>query len=151
MPDFLINLVIYTKLKAKGVYINGRNCRLKRNNKTFYLLKKYRGYSLLKDNTATKLVKNNFQGVFAASITSSVVIRTAIKWYNILGYASADAIKHLASVTKGVSIKQNGIPVPKTNKYKPYALSKAHNIVSRSLIKSEPSTRPFQRITFDLI
>ena len=56
MPNFLINLVTYTKLKAKNVYINGRNRRLKRNNKTFYLLKKYRGHSLLKNNTATNTI-----------------------------------------------------------------------------------------------
>ena len=66
MPDFLTNLIAYTKLEAKGVYINGRNRRLKRNNKTFYLLKKYRGHSLLKDNTATNaitelaFIKNSF-------------------------------------------------------------------------------------------
>ena len=66
MLNFLINLVAYIKLKAKNVYINGRNRRLKRNNKTFYLLKKYRGYSLLKNNTATNttteltFIKNNF-------------------------------------------------------------------------------------------
>ena len=53
MPDFLTNLIAYIKLEAKGVYIDGRNRRLKRNSKTFYLLKKYRGHSLLKDNTAT--------------------------------------------------------------------------------------------------
>ena len=66
MPEFLTNLVAYIKLKAKGVYINGRNRRLKRNNKTFCFLKKYRGHSLLKDNTATNattelaFIKNSF-------------------------------------------------------------------------------------------
>ena len=66
MPNFLINLVAYTKLEAKGVYINGRNRRLKRNNKIFCFLKKYRGHSLLKNNTATNattelaFIKNNF-------------------------------------------------------------------------------------------
>ena len=53
MPNFLTNLIAYTKLKAKGVYIDGRNRRLKRNSKTFCLLKKYGGHSLLEDNTAT--------------------------------------------------------------------------------------------------
>ena len=66
MPKFLTNLIAYTKLKAKGVYIDGRNRRLKRNSKTFYLLKKYRGYSLLKNNTITNtitelaFIKNSF-------------------------------------------------------------------------------------------
>ena len=66
MPEFLTNLVAYIKLKAKSIYINGRNRRLKRNNKTFYFLKKYRGYSLLKNNTATNttteltFIKNSF-------------------------------------------------------------------------------------------
>ena len=65
MPNFLTNLVAYIKLKAKGVYINGRNRRLKRNNKIFYFLKKYKGYSLLKNyttkNTIIELafIKNN--------------------------------------------------------------------------------------------
>ena len=56
MLNFLTNLVAYIKLKAKGVYINGRNRRLKRNNKIFYLLKKYRGHSLLRNNTATNTI-----------------------------------------------------------------------------------------------
>ena len=66
MPEFLTNLITYIKLKAKGVYINGRNRRLKRNNKTFYFLKKYRGHSLLKNNTTTNatieltFIKNSF-------------------------------------------------------------------------------------------
>ena len=66
MPEFLTNLVAYTKLEAKGVYINGRNRRLERNSKTFCLLKKYRGHSLLEDNTATNatteptFIKNSF-------------------------------------------------------------------------------------------
>ena len=60
MPNFLINLVTYTKLEVKRVYINNRNYRLKRNSETFYLLKKYGEYNLLKNNTAIKLVKNNF-------------------------------------------------------------------------------------------
>ena len=66
MLKFLTNLVAYIKLKAKGVYINGRNRRLKRNNKTFYLLKKHKGHSLLKNNTATNtateptFIKNSF-------------------------------------------------------------------------------------------
>ena len=151
VPDFLTNLVAYTKFEAKGVYINGRNYRLERNGETFCLLKKHGGHSLLEDNTATKSAKDSPQGVFAVSATSSVVIRTATEWHNILGHASADAIKHLASAAKGVGVKQDGVPVPKTNECEPCALSKAHNIVSRSLAKSEPSTRPFQRITFDLI
>ena len=66
MPNFLTNLVAYIKLEAKGVYINGRNRRLERNSETFCLLKKYRGYSLLKNNTTTNTttesasMKNSF-------------------------------------------------------------------------------------------
>ena len=153
VPDFLTNLVAYTKLEAKGVYINGRNRRLERNSETFCLLKKHGGHSLLEDNTATKSVatEDSSQGSFAASASSSVVTRTVTEWHGILGHASADAIKHLATSAEGVSVKQDGVPVPKTNKCEPCALSKAHNIVSRSSAKSEPSTRPFQRITFDLM
>ena len=151
MPDFLTNLVAYTKLEAKGVYMDGRNRRLERNNETFCLLKKYGGYSLLEDNTATKSVKNSSQGVFAASTISFVLTRTATEWHSILGHALANAIKHLASAAKGVGVKQDGISVPKTNECEPCALSKAHNIISRSSARSEPSTRLFQQITFDLI
>ena len=66
MPKFLTNLVAYIKLKAKDVYIDGRNRRLKRNSKTFCLLKKYKGHSLLKNNTITNtiteltFIKNSF-------------------------------------------------------------------------------------------
>ena len=66
MPNFLTNLVTYIKLKAKSVYIDDRNRRLKRNSETFCLLKKHRGHSLLKDNTATNttteltFIKNSF-------------------------------------------------------------------------------------------
>ena len=50
-----------------------------------------------------------------------------------------------------MSVKQDGVPVPKTNKYKLYALSKAYNLVFRNSAKSKPFTKLFQRITFDLI
>ncbi|SLM36577.1 Ribonuclease H-like domain [Lasallia pustulata] len=68
-----------------------------------------------------------------------------------MAHASAEAISHLETSAEGVKIKDKESTVLKTNECEPCALSKAHRIVSRSSIKSDMSTKPFECITFDLM
>ena len=80
----------------------------------------------------------------------AVKTATAHEWHNILGHASAESIKRLESSAEGVKITDTE-SIPKTNECESCALSKIHRIVSRLPDKSEPSMRPFQRISFDLM
>ena len=74
---------------------------------------------------------------------------TAQKWYQILAHASNEAIQLLETSAKGVKISSE--EVPKTNECEPYALSKAHRIVSRSSKNAESSKEPFYSITYDFM
>ena len=71
-------------------------------------------------------------------------------WYQLLAYAADNAIQHLTQAAEGVEISDY-TKVPPTNKCETCALSKAHQIISRSSRKSEDSEKPFYRITYDLI
>lgn len=70
-------------------------------------------------------------------------------WYQILGHASQDAIKHLETSAEGVKVVTG--QVPKTNECQTCALSKACQIISHSSDKSESSNKPFHRVTYDLM
>ena len=76
---------------------------------------------------------------------------TADQWHQIMGHASSEAISHLEASAEGVKIQQPELQAPRTHECEPCALSKAQRIISRVTAKAEPSTRPFERVTFDLI
>ena len=144
MLKLFTNLIAYNKLKVKGVFINGRNYRLEKSSKIFYFLPRYKGYTLIKNNTAELLKKN--KEIYATFTTkaqsSSKIIRTAVNWYTILKYVLIEVIEHFPILIKGVEVKQ-GILILKINKYEPCALLKARNIISRNFAKIELFTRLF--------
>lgn len=116
---------------------------MERDGKTIFTYTEKGAYLILKDNT------DGYSDVAQASFA---VTRqgTARDWHQLLAHAADDAIQHLPQATKGVKIT-NKKKVPSTNKCETCALSKAHQIISRSTFKSEDSDKPFHRVTYDLI
>ena len=145
IPDYPTNLVSLHKAESKGIYWDHQNMRLTKENQLFCDVKAYGGHYFLEDNTT---VQSNQHSLMANHVMKSA---TATDWHAILGHASAEAIDHLEASAEGVKILQSKEKAPTTSKCEPCALSKSQRIVSRSTLKSEPSTRPFERISFDLI
>ncbi|SLM34143.1 Ribonuclease H-like domain [Lasallia pustulata] len=154
VPEYLTNLVSMHQFAAKGVYHDARNSRLERDHITLCHIKEHGGHYLLEDNTTTSATTQSptTQGTMKQS-SSHAIVKTATpnQWHQVMAHASAEAISHLETSAEGVKIKDKESTVLKTNECEPCALSKAHRIVSRSSIKSDMSTKPFERITFDLM
>ena len=154
VPEYLTNLVSMHRFAAKGVYHDARNSRLERDHITLCHIKEHGGHYLLEDNTTTSATTQSptTQGTMKQS-SSHAIVKTATpnQWHQVMAHASAEAISHLETSAEGVKIKDKESTVLKTNECEPCALSKAHRIVSRSSIKSDMSTKPFERITFDLM
>ena len=139
VPKFMTNIVSQDILYTKGLYFDNWKMHLHREEITIGLVERHNGHYLLENNmTSTP------HASFAATKTRSME-----DWHQILGHASLDAIRHLETSVKGVNVV--GDKIPKTNKCETCALSKAHQIISRSFDKSEKSDKPFHRITYDLM
>lgn len=117
VPEFLTNIVAYNKIKAKGVHMDSRRNRLKRDGTTFCLLPKSGGHILIKDNTSTlPTIVDCSQQVYVTNKPSTPSIaRSASDWHKVLEHASAEAISHLPASTEGVELTKNGTPVPQTH------------------------------------
>ena len=92
--------------------------------------------------------KQKTTSMLARFTTKSV---TADQWHQIISHVSSEAISHLEASAEGVKIQQPKLQAPRTHECEPCALSKAQCIISRVTAKAEPSTRPFEHVTFDLI
>ena len=147
VPDYLTNLVSIDLAKRKGVYFDNRRMMLYiENNKLFCDVKAYGAHYLIEDNTKGPPSES-------PNLLTNFVVKQATEadWHSILGHASAEAIQHLEASTEGVKILQSTEVTPRTPQCEPCALSKLKKIVSYSSDKSDPLTRPFERISFDLI
>lgn len=142
ISDFMTNLVSQSILASKRVYFDGWKKELHRDGTPIGFVEERNGHYIMEENSKT--------------ISSAAVSLSAIKsgnmsdWHNVLGHASHEAIKHLEAATQGVKVLDN-TRVPKTNECETCALSKSHRIISRSSEKSESSTKPFHRVTYDLM
>ena len=143
IPDFITNLILSTYLEDKGLQHDPEYQRLYRKGETIIKCIRNSGYYLLEDN-----IDNNRDVAPATFAATKVGI--IYNWHQLLAYAANNIIQHLAQAAKGVEISDY-IKVPPTNKCETCALSKAHQIISRSSRKSEDSEKPFYRIIYDLI
>ena len=144
VPNFMTNLVSSTHLQNKGnVYQDAENRRLQRGGKTFFTYTERFGLFLLEDNT-------DGHSDIAPSSFIAAKSGTTKEWHQLLAHAANDAIQHLPQAAEGVKITDKD-KVPATNECQTCAVSKAHQIISRSTFKQEDSEEPFHRITYDLI
>ena len=147
VPDYPTNLVSLYKAEAKGVDWQLLKKQLMCNGKCVANVKSYGGHYLLEDNTDSNTT------ALTTDIQAHHTVKTVtvLQWHNILGHTSAEAIEHLQTSAEGVKIADEGATAPKAHECETCPLSKTHRIVSRSSYKSEPSIRPFQRVSFDLM
>ncbi|SLM34863.1 Ribonuclease H-like domain [Lasallia pustulata] len=131
VPEYLTNLVSMHRFAAKGIYHDARNSRLERDHITLCHIKEHSGHYLLEDNTTTlaTIQSPTTQGTMKQS-SSHAIVKTATpnQWHQVMAHTSAEAISHLETSAEGVKIKDK-----------------------ESSIKSDMSTKPFERITFDLM
>lgn len=144
VPDFMVNVVAGSILAGKGLHFDTQYLHLHRNGVTAIHVLQVGAHYVLEDNRKTS------EGVASFATTTTVRSGSTLEWHQLLAHANDEAIQHLATAAEGVELTNND-PVPKTNKCETCALSKAHNIISRSPFKSETSEQPFFRITYDLI
>lgn len=141
VPDFMVNIVAGSILADKGLHFDTEHSHLHRKGVPVVLVPRVGAHYVLEDNRTSQGV-----GSFAATVRKG----TTTEWHQLLAHASNEAVQHLQQAAEGVEIT-NKDQVPPTNKCDECALSKAHRIVSRSSEKSETSSKPFYRITYDLI
>lgn len=146
VAKFMTNIVSQDLLYVKGLHFDSWKLHLHREGNTIMTVKRYNGHYLLEDN-----VKGDDTHLASYSTTKSTgsKVATGYEWHQMLAHASSEAIQHLQASTKGVTVSD--VIVPKTNECEPCALSKAHRIISRSSDNAETSTKPFYRITYDLM
>lgn len=93
----------------------------------------------------TKKVPSKKDMALEKKLTS---VASGDKWHIRLGHSGPETLKHLPSTVKGNIIVSS---VPTTKECEVCMVSKAQQIISRSDFQEHPSTRPFQRVSFDLI
>lgn len=144
VPNFMTNVVSTNHLRVKGsVWQDPRRCRMERNGETIFTYTENGAHCLIEDNT-------DGGGDVAPASFAATRSGTPRDWHQLLAYAADDAIQHLPQATEGVELLSHD-KVPATNKCETCALSKAHQIISRSSSNSEHSDKPFYRVTYDLI
>jgi len=144
VPDFMVNVVAGSILADKGLHFDTQHSHLHRNGTPVVLVPRVGGHYVLEDNS------KGVAASFAATAASRCRSGTTLDWHQLLAHANNDAIQHLPAAVEGVELTNKDL-VPKTNKCETCALAKAKRIVSRRTYKSESSTKPFHRITYDLI
>ena len=138
VPKFMTNVVLQHYLKVKGnLWIDPRRCRMERDGETIFIYTEKGAYLMLEDNLGG-------HGDVAQSSFAVTRQGTARDWHQLLAHAADDAIQHLPQATEGVKITDKE-KVPTTNKCETCALSKAHQIISRSTFKSEDSDKQYHR------
>ena len=144
VSQFLTNVVCEERLRIKDIFFDSQKMRLYCDGITLGLVENYHGHCLLENNLSS-IIPGEPLLFFATTKTGSMD-----DWRNILGHASHNAIKHLEMSAEGVKFTDQTNRVPKTNKCQTCALSKAHQIISRSLDKSESLDISFYRVTYNL-
>lgn len=128
----------------KGVYWDGIDSTLMNGkNRSF----------VLEDNTEDNSSTPNSPAPNSAFATSHKkrpdLEPTAQHWHHILAYTGPETISHLADNAAGCKVTPGMAPT--TIECEDCAVSKPHNIISRRTERDNPATRPFERISYDLI
>ena len=153
IPDFMINIISGFILHTKKVFFDSEHHRLHHLGKTFGYTKTLHGNFVIEYNEPqSHLTSESDSDDNDPTIANAVATKIASSkdWHQILAHAGPETIQQLPNAAEGIKISDT-LPAPKTNECETCALSKAHQLISRSSIKSESSDKPFHRITYDLI
>jgi hypothetical protein len=165
-PYFRTNLISTSKWESKGLHLitldGGYICPSTDVTKKMFLPQKHRMFWCMEFNppspheyaqdpresnvyTSQHVRQTKPEQAIAKLLTSTA---EEDKWHQRLGHPGPQTMAHLPKAVEGnVKIHHT----PNTKQCEVCSLSKAHQIVSRSNFKETPSTRPFQRICYDLI
>jgi hypothetical protein len=145
VPGFMTNLVSLSRLVQKGVHWDTAKACLHRDGNTLCYVYAYDGHWVLNKGTPASV------SAYPAYSTQPKPTRTlpASHWHQILGHANQDAIHHLSTAVNGTQISLRDAPT--TTECESCSLSKAKQLISRRTDQEEPATRPFDRVSYDLI
>lgn len=144
VPNFMTNLVSEGYLQKKGnLFKDPRANRVEYNGKTIIKYKIIGELYMLEDNT------DSYRDV-ALSSFAAVKSGTTRDWHQLLAHAADNTIQHLQQAAEGVEITDK-TKVPLTNDCSTCTVSKAYQVISTSLRKSEDSDEPFYRVIYNLI
>ena len=153
--SFLTSLVSQSVLERKGVHFDTGGPRLYKDGATKFFLHCNGGHYTF---TASGLPHNyprNAARVLATTVDTtaniSVKERSAKDWHTVMAHVSGEAIRHLEKSSADVKLSDSAASVPKTNQCETCALTKSHQIISRSSKKTENNVEPFSRISVDLM
>lgn len=161
ISNFMTNIVSGSILASKGLHFDTMDTRLHINGTTLGYAPLISGHyfmehPLISTSSASSAKSSASNATSSASADFRLMTHavnssnTAKDWHNILAHAGQETIQHLESSVEGISISGNAA-VPKTNECETCALSKAHQLISKSSNNSESNEAPFYRITYDLI
>lgn len=178
VPDSLTSLISLSVLEEKGIFFDsGRPCLYSGKDKPHTVAKIYRtgghytfsksGYPLNRPGSTAAVLsspqsgvndeeqadKDYFQDAMETQEPKEVGLQenSAENWHNRMAHCSREAISHLQRSSQDAEVEGSASTVPRTAQCETCALSKAHEIVSRDPGHSEPSSKPFARISVDLM
>ena len=165
-PYFRTNLLSTHKLENKGLHLitlnGGYMCPEDDVTKKLYIPTKHKSYWCLEFNAPThhqyardpresidsykvEVVETKGERSLKKLLTTTA---SQDRWHRRLGHPGPETLKHLAGAVKGdITVTHT----PSTIECEICSVSKAHQIISRSTFKEHPSSKPFQRINYDLI
>lgn len=144
VPTFMANLISITRAKRKGLDMDTYHMHLHRKGRTVYR------FVIHQDLFFIELNKTDHSQQDSGSIKAGVAIRTlpAETLHNIFAHAGNNAIQALPEATDGIMIQEDtSLP----QHCDTCALTKAHQLVSRSPKHEESSCKPFFRASVDMI
>lgn len=153
--SFLTSLVSQTVLTRKGVHFDTGGPCLYKDGITKFLLHLNGGHYTFTASGLPHYYPDNATKVLATTVGTAANVfvkeRSAKEWHTVMAHVSGEAIKHLEQSSADVKLSDSAASVPKTHQCETCALTKSHQIISRSSKKTEDNTQPFSRISVDLM
>ena len=160
IPGFMTSLVSLHLMSIKGVHWSSMNpYRMTYPDGAFFceLYQSGMHWTFEKDPIKLKFSKYSraaFSGTNSNLKRNQTRHKTVDKatLHRIFGHASPEVVNHIAGAARDGSITVlDTTQAPSTVECEICAISKAHQIISRIPDKDHPQTKPFERITVDLI
>ncbi|RKF74105.1 hypothetical protein GcM3_091026, partial [Golovinomyces cichoracearum] len=165
IPEFMTSLVALSKLTKSEVHWSSRYPNQLENSdgSIFCFLFKSGEHIVFEPEEVKTLTVSRSTNSHATALTSEgkkfhpnsstrkhkTLSKTQL--HRILGHPSPEVVEHVADVVRDGNITILDDKPPKTVECSTCALSKSHQVISRSSEKEHPENHPFERITIDLI
>ncbi|KAI6247174.1 hypothetical protein HI914_05020 [Erysiphe necator] len=161
IPNFMTSLVSLSKLVAGGIHWSSRTPnRLENTDGSMFCQLFKSGEHIIFERQEVKSQQESSKNWALNSRNQERNLKnshrrhkifTKEQLHRILGHPSPEVVDHIIRAVKDENITIVGGKSPNTLECQTCALSKSHQIISRSSVKEHPETKPFERITIDLI